>query len=78
MRANLERVTTATKSVDQATETVAGLAENLRIKQNQQRRNEQQLADTVRSLTEAPSSDRQLTEVRRESALSSALATNHP
>ena len=62
VRANLECVTTATKSVDQATETVAGLAENQRIKISLQRRNEQQLGDTVRALTDMPSSDRQLTE----------------
>ena len=64
VQANQERVKAATKSVDIATEGVASLAENLRLKTVQQRRNETQLADTVRQLAETPGSERLLAEVR--------------
>lgn len=64
MQANQERVKAATKSVDIATEGVASLAENLRLKTVQQRRNETQLADTVRQLAETPGSERLLAEAR--------------
>ena len=64
VQANQERIKAATKSVDIATEGVASLAENLRLKTVQQRRNETQLADTVRQLAETPGSERLLAEAR--------------
>ncbi len=62
--ANQERVSAATTTVDIATANVAGLAENARLKQTQQRRNESQLTDVVRQLADAPVSERLLQEVR--------------
>lgn len=68
MKTNQDRVTQATKAVDLATESVAGLAENIRMKTSQQRKNEAQLTSIARQLTEAPVSERQLEEVRRARA----------
>ena len=54
----------STKPVDLATESVAGLTENVRMKASHQRRNETQLSSVCRQLEDAPSSERQLEEVR--------------
>jgi len=64
VRTNQERVSLATRAVDCSTESVASMAENVRMKTSQQRRNESLLAGVVRSLAEMPVSERQLEEAR--------------